>query len=563
MKCATGRLLPFRRWVLVGLTLLAASSAMAGSPADPIHVKVHARVLHRIDARLFGQFMEKASWGSEIGSETAVIPGTHELRPQAKELIRQMQIPIVRFPGGTDADYIDWLDMIDHVPGRMGDRPLTKGHTGNQVTNYFGYDEFLRLCEDLKMEPLLVVNFRDGLLAQDGVGRAARHAAQLAAYCNARVEADLPQDLAPWPRLRAANGHPQPYGVKYFQIGNETWAFANKATEDQYLAALAAYVDAIRQVDPTIRVIVDGQPTELARRVHRQFGDRIDYFAVHHYQPWQIKEVRRGDHPVETAQLTAADIWYTWVTLPDMGPDGQSCFHRAELNQARELRYKVAMTEWNWNGWWGPSLRDHVAFDSLFARGVGAAGILHAIMRQGDVVELATQSMLIGDGWKIHAVWCDRNGKTPPFMLPSGQVTMLYSRHHGSQRLQLDVSNMPCYEQPYRMAGIGPAPQAAYLDILATRDETRLYLHAINRHFEKALTLQVDFSALGRSAGVEGTLHVLEGRLNNAPAGSETLAPAEIREETTDVAGHAVTARLPCRSVGVVEIPFLPAGPAR
>ena len=202
---------------------------MAGSPADPIHVKVHARVLHRIDARLFGQFMEKASWGSEIGSETAVIPGTHELRPQAKELIRQMQIPIVRFPGGTDANYIDWLDMIDHVPGRMGDRPLTKGHTGNQVTNYFGYDEFLRLCEELKMEPLLVVNFRDGLLAQDGVGRAARHAAQLAAYCNARVEADLPQDLAPWPRLRAANGHPQPYGVKYFQIGNETWAFANKA----------------------------------------------------------------------------------------------------------------------------------------------------------------------------------------------------------------------------------------------------------------------------------------------------------------------------------------------
>ena len=128
---------------------------MAGSPADSIHVKVHARVLHRIDARLFGQFMEKASWGSEIGSETAVIPGTHELRPQAKELIRQMQIPIVRFPGGTDADYIDWLDMIDHVPGRMGNRPLTKGHTGNQVTNYFGYDEFLRLCEDLKMEPLL------------------------------------------------------------------------------------------------------------------------------------------------------------------------------------------------------------------------------------------------------------------------------------------------------------------------------------------------------------------------------------------------------------------------
>ena len=89
MICVTGRLLPFRLWVLVGVTLLAASSTMAGSPADPIHVKVHARVLHRIDARLFGQFMEKASWGGEIGSETATIPGAHSLRPQAEELIRQ------------------------------------------------------------------------------------------------------------------------------------------------------------------------------------------------------------------------------------------------------------------------------------------------------------------------------------------------------------------------------------------------------------------------------------------------------------------------------------------
>ena len=298
---------------------LAACPAMAGSPSGPIHVKVHARVLHRIDARLFGQFMEKPSWGSEIGSETAVIPGTHELRPQAKELIRQMHIPVVRFPGGTDADYIDWLDMIDQVPGRSGDRPLTTGHTGNRVTNYFGYDEFLRLCEELKMEPIVVVNFRDGLLAKTGVGPAARHATKLAAYCNARVEAGLPEDLAPWPRLRAANGHPQPYGVKYFQIGNETWAFANQASEEQYLVALEAYVGAIRQLDPTARVIVDGQPPELARRVHRRLGDRISYFAVHHYQPWQIagnparrhaggcRPVDRGGHLVHVGD--SASSW--------------------------------------------------------------------------------------------------------------------------------------------------------------------------------------------------------------------------------------------------------------
>jgi hypothetical protein len=71
--------------------------------------------------------------------------------------------------------------------------------------------------------------------------------------------------------------------------------------------------------------------------------------------------------------------------------------------------------------------------------------------------------------------------------------------------------------------------------------------------------MQVDLSALGRSAGAKGTLHVLEGRLNNTPTGSETLAPGQIREEQIDIAGDRdeVTVRLPRRSVTVVEIPLL------
>jgi alpha-L-arabinofuranosidase len=147
-------------------------------------------------------------------------------------------------------------------------------------------------------------------------------------------------------------------------------------------------------------------------------------------------------------------------------------------------------------------------------------------------------------------------------MLPSGQVTMLYSKHHGGQRLQVDVANMPCYEQPYRMAGIGPAHQAAYLDLLATRDENRLYLHAINRHFDAALAVQVDLSALGQRPGTQATLHILEGRLSNSPADAEALAPARIREEPWDIPGDVFTVRLPRRSVTVVEVPLAkPASP--
>lgn len=527
-------------------------SGERSSEADGIEITVSDRILHEIDPRLFGQFMERPSWG-EIGPEAAVIPGTHKLRPKAKQLLRRMRVPLARFPGGTDVDFIDWLDMIDNVPGRAGGRPITTGHQGDRVTNNFGYDEFLQLCEELEMEPILVVNFRDGLLDQDGPQKAATHAAKLVAYCNASVDNDLPEELADWPTLRAKNGRLAAYKVKYIQIGNETWAFSREIDQDRHIAALEAYIHAIRAVDPTVGIIVDGQPAELAAEVQRQLGERIAYFAVHHYQPWQIREIRRAGKPVEATNLSPRDVWYAWVTVPRIDAAGQSVLVRDELNQARDLGYRVAMTEWNWNGWWAQSIANHMEPGSLYMKGVGAAGILHAIMRQGDVVRLANQSMLIGDRWGIHAIYCDRDGRSSPYMVPSGQVTMLYSWYHGQQRLKVDLAGVPRYNQPYRMAGNVPTHGVAFLDVLATRDEKTLYVHAINRHFDQSLAVQIDVSALTRQPGKRGVLHTLEGRLRNTPEPGESPAPGRIRDEAFDIRSSRFKLRLPARSVSVIE----------
>jgi len=551
--------------VFAAVLLVACLPALVSDLQKPIVVKVHGDVLNRIDPRIFGQFMERPSWAGEIGPEAALIPGTNTLRPDARDLIRNMQIPIVRFPGGTDVDHVDWLDMIDSVPGRPGGRPVTIGHTGKPVTNKFGYDEFLRLCEELGIAPLLVVNFRDGLIAAGGPEQAARHAAKLVAYCNAETTAELPEDLEVWPRLRVENGHPKPYGVKYFQIGNETWAFAGNIRIDKYVAALEAYIEAIHAVDPSVHIIVDGKPVRLASRVHKRLGDRISYFAIHLYQPIQINEIRRGNRRVDVENLTAEDIWYNWVSAPGIDSEGQSVLPKSKYIQARKKGYKVALTEWNWNGWWasnwrtrsGEPIRQRTPLDSLFAKGIGAASILHAIMRQGDVVEIANQSMLIGDGWDIHAIYADRKGRTPAYMLPTGQVTMLYSKHHGRNRLEIEVTNMSYYRQPYRMGGISPAwGGVGYLDVLATRDSNTLYLHTINRHFSRTLSVQIDISEIEKLPETNGTLHILEGRLNNKPMVGEPLAPGWIREKTFPISGSQFQVHLPARTVTVVEVPL-------
>ena len=106
------------------------------------------------------------------------------------------------------------------------------------------------------------------------------------------------------------------------------------------------------------------------------------------------------------------------------------------------------------------------------------------------------------------------------------------------------------------MGGIAPVSRVAYLDILATRDANTLFVHAINRHFEQALSIQIDISELDQQPETYGMLHILEGRLSNEPAAGEPLAPGWITDKTFPITGNLFQVKMPARSVTVIEVPL-------
>ena len=114
--------------------------------------------------------------------------------PEALRLTIEMGMPVARFPGGCGAHSFDWKATI----GPPEERP----------TWGFGLDEFIQLCEATESEPLITVSGYTGT-PQD--------TADLVEYLNAPPDADHP-----WAQRRAANGHPEPYGVVWFEMGNET-----------------------------------------------------------------------------------------------------------------------------------------------------------------------------------------------------------------------------------------------------------------------------------------------------------------------------------------------------
>jgi len=539
---------------LLILALLVSSVLQAGNAV----YRIRNETLHSIDPCLFGQFMERPSWG-EIGPEGALIPGTNRLQSEVEKLIQKMEIPVMRFPGGTDVDFMDWQDMVSNVPGRGKDRPVSIGHGGDTVSNHFGYDEFLNLSEQLESQPIIVVNFRDGLLGVKSLKEAAFHAAELVAYCNAGLGTELPKGMPDWPSIRAMNGHPEPYGVKNWQIGNETWAFFKMLREqhpqdtDKYYAdCIVAFARAMLEVDPNIEFIIDGHgPTQMAAHIAREeLGEKLRYTVFHLYKPWGISEVKRDGEPVETGTLSDSDVWSAWIATPNMNEEGLSVLRHPLLAEARRDGFKLAVTEWNWNGWWRvqPS-----PLASSFAKGVGAAGFIHGLMRSADVIEIGCQSMLVGNSWGIHAIWADRNGVKSPRYMPTGQVTMLYSQHHGPKMLKLESSGIPTYSQPFKMSGIGPSEKVAYLDALATASDDKIFFHVINRHFDKSIEITVDLTDMG-SFDNKAEHFMLEGRLNDSPAKGESDQIAKIQRSELTHDGKTLKVFLPARTVSCIEL---------
>ena len=550
-------------WAVGGLLLVWSSPVKASDPGET-RFTVKDRVVGHVDHRLFGQFLERASWG-EAGPEAARVPGTRELQPSVVQRLREMQVPVIRFPGGTDVDYIDWCDLIDNAPGRGKERPTTtRGNRGHEITNNFGYDEFLRLCQDLGTQPLIVLNLRDGLVRLKPLEEAARHAAGLVAYCNAAQGAKLPAGMPDWPAVRAQNGHPEPYGVRYFEIGNEIegkWqdirdlGLEEEEAVDWYLTCVAAYVKAMREVDPGIEIVVDGDLRQVLPLLRSRLGETVQHLAHHRYVPWTMSEITKDGEPYPLEKLTAEEIWNAWVGVPEVNPvTGMSEDRAAIYDLARRDGYRVAITEWNWNGWFGRG-EARPALNSRFAKGIGAAGFLHAFMREGDAISLGCQSMLVGVRWDINAIRAEPTGEHPAYFFPSGQVTMFYGKHHGSDLLAVTGENVPRYRQPYEMGSIRPRETGvASLDVLATAGRERIYFHAINRSFAEDLPVEVDLSAF-TELGATVTQHCFEGRLEDRPASGEPREMGRFRSTPVNLDGSVLHVTLPKRSISIVEIP--------
>ena len=193
------------------------------------------------------------------------------LRPDLLEALRGLEPSFIRWPGGSYASTYKWKEAIGPYAARGY-------HPNVQWGNYsdyagFGTDEFLGLCKRLNCEPLIV------LAAPTTKPEDLDYAMNWVHYLNDPASTE-------WGRVRAQNGHAEPYNVRYFQIDNEPMNIG--FTPESYAATVNLYGSRLRQIAPDARIVACGQKRasdmDWSEKVIDIAGDNFDILGCHNYE---------------------------------------------------------------------------------------------------------------------------------------------------------------------------------------------------------------------------------------------------------------------------------------
>ncbi len=189
----------------------------------------------KISKDIYGHFSEHLGRciyeGLYVGENNTEIPHVNGMRKDVVEALKDMGIPVLRWPGGCFADEYHWKDGIGPKENR---KKMINTHWGGVVEdNSFGTHEFFELCEQLGCDVYITGNVGSGTVAE----------------MSEWVEYMTFDGLSPMSELRKANGREKPWRLKYFGVGNENWGCGGNMSPAFYGQNYNRYATYVRNYD--------------------------------------------------------------------------------------------------------------------------------------------------------------------------------------------------------------------------------------------------------------------------------------------------------------------------
>lgn len=480
--------------------------------------------------RTFGTFVEHLGRCVYTGIHDPEHPSADEdgLRGDVIELVKELGISTVRYPGGNFVSGYRWEDGIGPVEDRKARLDLAWHST---EPNTFGVDEFMRWCLKAGVEPMMAVN-----LGTRGV----QEALDLLEYCNVEQGTHFSD-------LRRANGAKDPHAIRMWCLGNEMdgpWQIGHK-TAHEYGRLAAETARAMRMIEPGLELVACGSsssamPTFGAweREVLTETYEHVDYVSAHVYY---------YEHDGDLASFLGSAI-----NMDNFIDDVVATADAVRAVKRLDKRINISFDEWN--VWYQNATASKVPEDTWpvapalledhynVADAVVVGNLLISLLRHSDRVHSASLAQLV-------------NVIAPIMTEPGGRIWKqttfhpfaLTSRHAAGEVLRVELRT-PSHET----AQHGDTP---LVDAVATHDaETgALSVFAVNRSLTEPVVVAVDVRAFGGAEVVEALTMANPDPYARASADDDTtLVPQPNATATRD--GDTIRIELPPVSWSVLRL---------
>ncbi|MFH5884630.1 alpha-N-arabinofuranosidase [Halalkalibaculum sp. DA3122] len=477
---------------------------------------------YTISRHIYGQFSEHLGRGIYEGiwvGEDSDIPNTEGYRTDVLKALQELEIPNIRWPGGCFADEYDWRDGI----GPRSERPKTVNTHWGMVTedNSFGTHEFLRLTELLGAEPYISANVGSGTPAQmqDWVE-----------YMTYAGESDLAN-------LRRQNGREEPWKIKFFGIGNESWGCGGNMTADYYADLYRRYQTYAKDYSGNeLYKIASGWSNaeyDWTETVMREAHDMMDAISLHYYTvpgpSWENKGPSTG---------FGEELYFDGLKA-SLELDRYIEGHATRMDKYDpEKRVALAVDEW---GVWTdplPGSRSGFLYQQNSMRDALIASLsLDILNAHSDRVRIANiaqtvnvlQAMILTDG--------PRMIKTPTY-----HVFHMYKVHHDATLLPVKVTSAD-----YRYDG---ESIPAISTTVSRNKEGVIHITASNTHASESQEITFDLRGTDIDRIIPGRLLTAD-QINavNTFEDPDNVSPVMFDDAT--ISNGTVSMTLPPRSIVV------------
>ena len=483
LKQASGAAIVRSAGIVIGSGPLAAlAQAKPSSDSSPARVFIDSRrTIAPLDRNLFGSFLEhlgRAIYGGiyEPGSKFSDSNG---FRKDVLDEVRQIGVPIVRYPGGNFVSGYHWLDGV----GPKQDRPRVLDKAWNSIEpNQFGTNEFMAWCKAAGASPLMGLNLGTGTPEQ---------AAALVEYCNV-------EKGTKWSDLRRQHGFAEPYEARHWCLGNEMdgpWQIGHmSATEYGIKAADAARQ--MRSVERSLKLVAcgssgPGMPTYLEwdREVLEQCYDYVDGLSLHRYFTNTPEDTGGDSDQNDTAGDTTKYLAMNLSMERQIAETAAVC---DEVRGHKRSPKKLWLSFDEWNVWYrarsgdavdghrteAPHLLEEV-YNLEDALLVG--GLINSLIRNADRVKIACLAQLV-------------NVIAPIMTNPDGMFrqTIFYPYSWALRYAKGAVLNLLVESASYTVPGLD---SVAYVDVSGTLDDLAgtATIFALNRDLSKPQKVELQW----------------------------------------------------------------------